>query len=108
MKNLIVISAPSGSGKTTLCRALQAKDPTIQFSVSSTTREKRNGEVNGVDYRFISDAIFRSGIKQGEFAEWEQIHGDFYYGTPKTTLESAIDNEKLLLLELENWACVLL
>ena len=101
MKNLIVISAPSGSGKTTLCRALQAKDPTIQFSISFTTREKRSDEVDGIDYRFINDATFRSGIKLGEFAEWEQIHGDFYYGTPKAILQSAIDNEKLLLLELD-------
>ena len=54
MKNLIIISAPSGSGKTTLCRALQKQDKSICFSVSCTTREQRNGEIDGVDYSFLS------------------------------------------------------
>jgi len=52
MKNIIIISAPSGSGKTTICRALQQRDEAIHFSVSCTTREQRNGEVDGVDYTF--------------------------------------------------------
>ncbi len=101
MKNLVIISAPSGSGKTTLCRALQAKDSSIQFSLSSTTRDQRNGEADGVDYRFMSDDEFKTGISNGEYAEWEQIHGDYYYGTPKSNLQDAIDQQRLLLLELD-------
>tara|TARA_B100001750_G_C15239996_1_gene462453 strand:+ start:163 stop:741 length:579 start_codon:yes stop_codon:yes gene_type:complete len=101
MKNLIIISAPSGSGKTTLCRALQTKDASIQFSLSYTTRERRNGEEDGVDYRFVNNDTFKTGIDNGEFAEWEQIHGDYYYGTPTVTLQNAIEWQQLLLLELD-------
>ena len=101
MKNLIIISAPSGSGKTTLCRGLQAKDASIQFSLSSTTRERRNGEEDGVDYHFVSNDTFKAGINNGEFAEWEQIHGDYYYGTSTATLQNAIEWQQLLLLELD-------
>ena len=62
MKNLIIISAPSGSGKTTLCRALQKRDESIRFSVSCTTRAKRKGEIDGVDYTFVTDQEFKKRI----------------------------------------------
>ncbi|MBC8345912.1 MAG: guanylate kinase [Candidatus Marinimicrobia bacterium] len=101
MKNLIIISAPSGSGKTTICRALQKRDKTIHFSVSCTTREQRNGEVDGVDYNFLTNDAFEKGIAKNDFVEWEQIHGDFYYGTLKSTLETAIMGQEYLLLELD-------
>ena len=101
MKNLVIISAPSGSGKTTLCRALQKRDESIRFSVSCTTREIRNGEVDGVDYSFLSSDAFESEIENSNFAEWEQIHGDYYYGTLKTTLDETIQRQELLLLELD-------
>jgi len=101
MKNLIIISAPSGSGKTTLCRALQSRDESIRFSISRTTREKRNGEVDGVDYSFVTNEAFEKGIDDNDFAEWEQIHGNYYYGTLKATLEKTIQRQGLLLLELD-------
>lgn len=101
MKNLIIISAPSGSGKTTLCRAIEAKDSSINFSISSTTREMRIGEVDGVDYHFITKNDFKAGINQGIYVEWEKIHGDFYYGTRKSTIEQAITKGRFLLLELD-------
>ena len=101
MKNLIIISAPSGSGKTPLCRALQRRDESIRFSVSCTTREKRKGEIDGVDYTFLTDQEFKKLIENGDFAEWEQIHGNYYYGTLKSILEAAIRQQELLLLELE-------
>ncbi len=101
MKNLIIISAPSGSGKTTLCRALQKREESIRFSVSCTTREKRNGEVDGVDYTFLTNQEFEKRLNHGEFAEWEQIHGNFYYGTMKTAIEAAIQRRETLLLELD-------
>ena len=101
MKNLIIISAPSGSGKTTLCRALQKKDGSVSFSVSCTTREQRNGEIDGVDYSFLSIVEFESGIDKGHFAEWEKIHGNYYYGTLKSTLIEAIGRQEMLLLELD-------
>ncbi|MBT7974794.1 MAG: guanylate kinase, partial [Candidatus Marinimicrobia bacterium] len=54
-----MISAPSGSGKTTICRVLQKRNPSIHFSVSCTTREKRHGEVDGVDYTFLTNESFK-------------------------------------------------
>ncbi len=101
MKNIIIISAPSGSGKTTICRVLQKRNPSIHFSVSCTTREKRHGEVDGVDYTFLTNESFKKGIVNNDFVEWEQIHGDYYYGTLKSTIEDAINGQKYLLLELD-------
>ena len=101
MKNLIIISAPSGSGKTTLCRALEKKDPEIQFSVSCTTRPIRHNEVDGRDYHFITNEEFENKIKENEFAEWEEIHGNFFYGTLKSVLNDAIARKRVLLLELD-------
>ena len=100
MINFITISAPSGSGKTTLCKALQLVDPEIEWSISYTTREKRSIEQNGVDYFFISDKEFEDLIIQGHFVEWQNVHG-FYYGTSVSNLENAIENDKILLIEMD-------
>jgi len=100
MKNLIVISAPSGSGKTTLCRALQASDPEIRFSISYTTRPARHTERNGVDYHFIGQEEFTSRQENKEFVECELVHG-YYYGTSRLSIEGAIENDALLLLEVD-------
>ena len=101
MNNLIIISAPSGSGKTTICKYLQKLDSSINFSVSFTTRQKRENEVEGKDYFFTTNTKFEEKIKDGEFVEWEQIHGDFYYGTLKSTLDEIINKDKTILLELD-------
>ena len=101
MNNFIIISAPSGSGKTTICKYLQKLDSSINFSVSCTTRQKRANEVEGKDYFFITNEEFEKKINDAEFIEWEQIHGDFYYGTLKSTLEKAINEDKRILLELD-------
>lgn len=100
MKNLITISAPSGSGKTTLCKALQKVMPSVEWSISFTTRAQRNIEINGVDYNFILHDEFEDLIVEQKLAEWENVHG-FYYGTPKSTLENAISNNKTVLLEMD-------
>ena len=101
MNNFIIISAPSGSGKTTICKYLQKLDSSINFSVSCTTRQKRANEVEGKDYFFITNEEFEKKINDAKFIEWEQIHGDFYYGTLKSTLEEAINEDKRILLELD-------
>ena len=67
---LIVLSSPSGAGKSTISRMLQEADPHITMSVSATTRPKRPGEVDGVDYHFVDEAEFQRMIADGEFAEW--------------------------------------
>lgn len=100
MINFITISAPSGSGKTTLCKALQLVEPEIEWSISYTTREKRSIEENGVDYFFISDEEFEDLIIQGYFVEWQNVHG-FYYGTSVSNLENAIENDKIMLIEMD-------
>ena len=101
MNNFIIISAPSGSGKTTICKYLQKLDSSINFSVSCTTRQKRANEIEGKDYFFITNEEFEKKINDAKFIEWEQIHGDFYYGTLKSTLEEAINEDKRILLELD-------
>jgi guanylate kinase len=100
MNNLIVISAPSGAGKSTLCRALQDKYPEILFSISSTTRPRRDYEKNGYDYNFITDVEFNQMIQADNFIEYEEVHG-YYYGTPKVNIDEAIANNKYLLLEVD-------
>ena len=100
MKNLICVSAPSGSGKTTLCKLVRQEKHELVWSVSYTTRSPRPNEVNGEDYNFITQKEFISLKDNEEFAEWENVHGQ-YYGTIKSELDKAILNEKIVLLELD-------
>ena len=100
MVNFITISAPSGSGKTTLCRALQVVEPDIKWSISYTTRKKRDIEEDGIDYHFISSGKFEDFIINGHFVEWENVHG-YYYGTSLESLNNAIQEKNMLLLEMD-------
>ena len=100
MKNLICVSAPSGSGKTTLCKHVREVKCELVWSVSYTTRGPRPNEVNGEDYNFITQKEFISLKDNEEFAEWENVHGQ-YYGTIKSQLDQAILNDKIVLLELD-------
>ena len=100
MKNIICVSAPSGAGKTTLCKAIRKKCPELLWSVSYTTRRSRNNEINGEDYNFISRSTFNLHASNGDFAEFEKVHGK-YYGTMKVNLESSIKNQKIILLDLD-------
>lgn len=84
--SLFVISAPSGAGKTTLCKEIIDKMPGLRHSVSFTTREKRAGEKEGVDYHFVSPETFRSMVAEGKFAEWAEVHGNLY-GTAISSLD---------------------
>ena len=97
MKNpLFVVSAPSGAGKTTLVRHLLAKEKSVQLSISTTTRAPRDGEKDGVDYFFTSVDDFKKRIAQNAFAEYAEVHGNFY-GTAKAWLESALNKNEVLL-----------
>ncbi|SKA07497.1 guanylate kinase [Trichlorobacter thiogenes] len=94
---LIVISAPSGAGKTTLCNALVSRFPALKESISYTTRQPRQGEQDGVDYHFVSVDRFKQMVAEDGFAEWAEVHGNFY-GTAIATLEQArIDGIDILL-----------
>ena len=83
---LFVISAPSGAGKTTIIKEIFKLFPNFKFSVSATTRKKRNAEQNGKDYYFLSREEFEKKIKDNDFVEWEVVHGE-YYGTLKDEID---------------------
>ena len=83
--NLFIVSSPSGGGKTTLIRRLMTKPPGtgLHFSVSHTTRPKREGEVDGREYHFLTATQFEEMARHGEFLEHNEVHGNFY-GTAKS------------------------
>lgn len=97
---LIVISAPSGAGKTTICKNLIKTSPNLIFSVSMTTRQPRDNEIDGLDYFFISVDEFKNGIKKGKFIEWAMVYGD-YYGTPKKFINDSLASGMDILLDLD-------
>ena len=83
---LFVISGPSGSGKTTLVTRVLSNVENLRFSISCTTRSMRAGEVRGEHYEFVSREEFRGMIGRDFFAEWAEVHGNFY-GTPRADIE---------------------
>ncbi|HHX57851.1 MAG TPA: guanylate kinase [Clostridiales bacterium] len=102
MKNrglLIIVSAPSGCGKGTILAEV-LKDKSYYFSVSATTRSPREGEINGVNYHFISKAEFEEIIVNDGMLEYA-TYCDNYYGTPKQQVEEMLDSGKNVLLEIE-------
>jgi guanylate kinase len=96
----IVLSAPSGAGKTTISRALVRDSEDVVFSVSATTRPARDGEVDGVDYDFLSETVFRAMIETDEFVEWAEVHGHLY-GTSRRALQAALDEDRFLILDVD-------
>ena len=98
--HLFVISAPSGGGKTTLCHEVRRHFTTIVYSVSYTTRGPRNGEQDGIDYYFIDSNEFKKGINDGKWAEWAQVHGN-YYGTSADFLNKGLKAGHDILLDLD-------
>lgn len=97
---LLVVSGPSGAGKGTVCKALLERRPDIALSVSATTRAPRTGEVDGVNYFFLTEEAFREMIDAGGFIEWAQFCGN-YYGTPKQRVDQLLDSGRDVILEIE-------
>jgi len=97
---LIVLSSPSGAGKSTLSRMLMAADDDISMSVSATTRPKRPGEQDGVDYHFVDDPEFDRLIDAGEFVEWAPVFG-YRYGTPKAPVKAALKDGRDILFDID-------
>ena len=96
----IVLSAPSGTGKTTIARALLEADTTIERSISMTTRARRSHEIDGEDYIFTTEPMFRSMIEQGEFLEWAEVHSDLY-GTSRASVETIIGDGRIALMVID-------
>jgi guanylate kinase len=97
---LIVLSSPSGAGKSTISRMLLGADQEVTISVSATTRPRRPGEVDGVDYHFVDDAGFDEMIRTGEFVEWAPVFG-YRYGTPKAPVKAALRAGRDILFDID-------
>lgn len=98
----IIFSAPSGAGKTTIVRHLMSKeDLCLSFSVSATTRQKRDYEVDGKDYYFITPQEFLTRAKKGEFIEWEEVYTNQYYGTLYSEVERIWKNGGHVIFDLD-------
>jgi guanylate kinase len=96
----IILSAPSGSGKTSVSNEIFKRFPYIRFAVSLTTRGKRDGEVDGADYRFVDEAAFIRARDANELAEWAEVHGRMY-GTPKSEVDAALADGYHVLLDVD-------
>jgi guanylate kinase len=98
--NLIVVSGPSAAGKGTICKKLLDAYRDIVYSVSATTRQPREGEVNGVNYWFTTKEDFCKMIEDGKLLEWAEVYGN-YYGTPLDKVQATLAEGKDVLLEID-------
>jgi guanylate kinase len=97
---LLVISSPSGAGKTSLARKLVAAEPDLTLSISATTRQPREGEMDGREYRFTSAATFDAMVGAGEFLEWAEVH-EHRYGTPRAAVETLLAEGRDVLFDID-------
>lgn len=97
---LYIVSGPSGAGKTSIAQPVLAALQGMEMSVSVTTRAPRSGEVDGVDYRFVSDDDFDAKIAAGALAEWALVHG-YRYGTEKAPIDRCLEGGRDLLLDID-------
>lgn len=104
MKNkkgtLFVFSGPSGVGKGTLVSRLFSEMEGLSYSVSCTTRKPREGERDGVEYRFVSEEDFKRHIQAGDFLEWASVHGH-HYGTLRSDVQRVLDQGHDIVLEID-------
>jgi guanylate kinase len=98
---IIIITAPSGAGKTSITHYLLKKFPQLAFSVSAATRPRRNHEVDGKDYYFLSQEEFEQKAKHNEFIEWEMVYEGKSYGTLKSELQRIWDNNQVPVLDID-------
>tara|TARA_Y100001954_G_C15816713_1_gene607907 strand:- start:3402 stop:3965 length:564 start_codon:yes stop_codon:yes gene_type:complete len=101
MKKLIVISAPSGAGKTSIVRDLLTQVPSLNFSISACSRQKRKGEINGKDYYFLGVKGFQEKIAEDAFIEWEEVYKNQFYGTLKSEINRIWDLNKIAIFDVD-------
>jgi len=97
---ILVLSGPSGAGKSTIINTSSTEIGEYYFSISTTTRDKRVGEVDGVDYFFVDKETFEEDIKAGNFLEYAEVHGN-YYGTSLKPVRAALDEGKLVIFDID-------
>ena len=97
---MLVLSSPSGAGKTTISRLLLERDSNLTMSVSVTTRPKRPGEVEGIDYHFVDPTAFNLMVNRQEFLEYAKVF-DHYYGTPREPVEASLDAGRDVLFDID-------
>ncbi len=98
---MIILCGPSGSGKTTLAKHLLNKMPNLSFSISATTRPKREGETHQKDYHFLSVDDFKVKIEESEFVEFEEVYNGIFYGTLKSELQRIWDEKRIPVLDID-------
>ena len=98
---VIIFSAPSGAGKTTIVRALLDELSELSFSISACSRDPRGQEVNGKDYHFIGIEGFKKKIENNEFAEWEEVYQDHFYGTLNSELTRIWSANKTVVFDVD-------
>ena len=98
---LLILCGPSGSGKTTIVKHLLATFPSLSFSVSATTRQKREGETNGKDYHFITADAFRELVKEDAFIEHEEVYHGLFYGTLKQEITRLWAADKAVVFDVD-------
>lgn len=96
----VVVSAPSGTGKSTIIEQVMLGDKRITFSVSTTTRQRREGELDGINYHYISVDDFEKMIENDEFVEWAKVHTS-YYGTSKKEVDRIYAAGKIPLFDID-------
>ena len=101
MGKLIVISAPSGAGKTSIVHYLLKELPNLCFSISATSRVKRDNEFDGKDYHFLGVEQFKQKIKEDAFLEWEEVYDNQYYGTLKSEIDRIWNIEKTVIFDVD-------
>lgn len=97
----IILCAPSGAGKTSITKFLLSQDLGLEFSISACNREKRDNEVDGVDYYFLNTEDFKRRIENEEFVEWEEVYNDNYYGTLKTEINRIWNSGKNVIFDVD-------
>ena len=99
---ILILSGPSGCGKSTLLKEVYKDISDYYFSISTTTRAPRIGEVNGVDYFFVTKEEFERDIRNNDFLEYAKVH-DNYYGTSLKPIKKALEEGKLVIFDIEQF-----
>jgi len=98
---VIIVSAPSGAGKTSIVQHLLSVMPELKFSISATTRAKREYEIDGQHYYFLTPDQFKAKLAQDEFLEWQEVYTDQFYGSLKSEVERIWKNNDTVIFDVD-------